>query len=89
MTKQSMADVPALWRWARLGVGVTRAVSAAALLVWVLLQPYPVPVITLARVGEQIAVVLPLCAAFVFSDAEYRRARNQIRDWRRYTRHLG
>lgn len=89
MTKQSMADVPASLRWARLGFGVTRAVSAAALLVWVLMQPHPVPAITVSRVFEQVAVVLPLCAAFVLSNAGYRRARDQIRDWRRYSRPLG
>jgi hypothetical protein len=83
------AHAPASLRWARLAFGVIRAVAAAALLVWMLLQPHPAPAITPGRVFAQVAAVLPLCVAFVFSDMEYRRARDQIRDWRRYNRRLG
>ncbi len=86
---KSSANAPASLRWARLGFGVTRALAVGGLFVWLLLQPRPAPEITLGRVVDQVLIVLPLAAAYVFSDVGYRRARNQIRDWRRYTRHLG
>lgn len=83
-----MPDIPPSLRWPRLAFGATRAVSAAALLVWMLLQPDPVSAITLARVAGQVAVVLPLVALMVFSDVGYRRSRERIREWQRYGAHL-
>jgi hypothetical protein len=81
-----MSDVPASLRWARIVFAAGRAVSAAALFVFVLLQSDLRPAITLGRVVDQVLVTLPLVAVFVLSDAGYRRARSQIRDWRNYTR---
>lgn len=79
-------SLPASLRWTRIAFAAGRGISAAALVVFVLLQSDPRPAITLGRVVDQVLITLPLVAVFVLSDAGYRRARSQIRDWRNYNR---